>query len=445
MARDGRSMDGIGHTPSRFMAPRLALVLATFALVAIGLLMIFSASSVSALDDMGDPAYFLKRQAIFVAVGVAAAAIIAHFDYHLWSHTFVWPLWMGVIFLLMLTAVVGIATKGATRWVEIAGFRFQPSEFAKPVVILMAASLLQSIFEEGAYSFERSVGMMAVGVGIPLLLIVIQPDKGTTLIIGATVFVMAILAGFPIAYTIPVIAGAGIVALVIALGDEYSRLRILTMLDPWKDPFGNGYQLIQGFYAFGSGGLTGVGLGLSRQKYAYLPEAHNDFIYAIIGEELGLVGTLGVLLLFAVIIWAGYRIARYAPDLTGTLVSAGAASLLGIQLFINVMGVLGLFPLSGKPLPFVSYGGSAIMSSLMLVGLMVSVSRSSSLPETEHDVRRRQMTVREGGPSPAPVFKVLDGGNPRGGRERIDLGPSPAERLRGGSRSVPLNDRRRNK
>ena len=445
MAR-GRSESGVSSVPSRIMGPRLALIFAVFALVAIGLLMIFSASSVSAMADTGDAAYFLKRQMVFVVVGTAAAAIIAHYDYHTWTHAFVWILWIGVIILLLLTAAMGVATKGAVRWVEIAGFRFQPSEFAKPVVILVAANILQSIFEDGSTTFERSLGTFAVGVGVPLLLIVIQPDKGTTLIIAATVFFMGLIAGFPLRAAAPLAVGALIVGLVIGLGDEYSRLRLLTMLDPWKDPFGKGYQLIQGFYAFGSGGITGVGIGLSRQKYAYLPEAHNDFIYAIIGEEMGLVGTLVVLGLFAVVIWAGFSIARNAPDLTGTLVSAGCASLLCIQLFINVMGVLGMFPLSGKPLPFVSYGGSAIMASLMLVGLMVSVSRVSTLPETVHDRRRSQMTVSEGGLSASPIFKVLDGGSPRGTRERIDLGPSPTERLRGsGQRSVPLNDRRRNK
>lgn len=450
MAGGRESSDrGMANTPSRFMAPRLVLIAATFVLVAMGLLMIFSASSVSALADMGDPTYYLKRQAVFVVVGTALAAIVAHFDYHVWSHSLVWLLWMGVVGLLMLTAIIGVATKGAVRWVELAGFRFQPSEFAKPVVILTAANILQAWFEEGSLSFERGLGLAAVGVGVPLVLIIVQPDKGTTLIIAATVFVMAVLAGLPLSIVIPAIGALFVVGLVVGLGDDYSRQRILTMLDPWKDPFDTGYQLIQGFYAFGSGGLTGVGLGLSRQKYAYLPEAHNDFIFAIIGEELGLVGALAVLALFVAIIWAGYRIARYAPDLAGTLIAAGSASLLTIQLLLNVTGVLGLFPLSGKPLPFVSYGGSSIMSSLIMVGLMVSVSCASSLPETVYDVRRSQMRVSRdssGAGQMTPVFKVLDGGNPRGGRERIDLGPSPTERLRGsGSRSVPLQDRRRNK
>ena len=167
----------------------------------------------------------------------------------------------------------------------------------------------------------------------------------------------------------------------------------MAMLDPWSDPYNNGYQLIQGFYAFGAGGLFGVGIGMSKQKYNYLPFAHNDFIFAVIGEECGVVGTVGMLAGFAVLLWAGYRIAINAPDLAGRLVAMGCSSILVIQMLLNVCGVIGIFPLSGKPIPFVSYGGSSIMSSIMIVGLIFSVSKESRMPLSEYDERRSAWSV----------------------------------------------------
>ena len=246
-----------------------------------------------------------------------------------------------------------------------------------------------------------------------------------------------------------IVGGLGIAAIVaLALRDSYSRARIMTMINPWVDEYGDGYQLIQGFYAFGSGGIFGVGLGTSRQKYSYLPMAHNDFIFAVIGEELGLVGTLCVLLAFFCLVWLGFRIARTAPDPSGTLIASGCVSLLAIQLLVNVCGVLGIIPLSGKPVPFISYGGSSIMSSLLLVGLVVSVSRASEAASAAS-----AFVVHEGGYSPRG-FRVIEGGarntpedlrasrelqrslgNARvsynaNGLRRIDLGPSASDRLR---------------
>ena len=279
----------------------------------------------------------------------------------------------------------------------------------------------------------------------------------------------------PKRYLLVLLALGAAVFLFLSLRDDYSRARFLTMFDPWADPYGNGWQLIQGFYAFGSGGLLGVGVGFSRQKYSYLPMAHNDFIFAVVGEEWGFVGTIGVLAGFLAFLWAGLEIARHAPDFAGRLVAAGCTSIVVIQLFLNVFGVLGLFPLSGKPIPFLSYGGSSILASLMLVGLVMSVSLHSKLPETAHDgVRRSWREVggapdapalslvgeatprsarRAPGASPSrsasgPRLRVVDGGRgprggaraargrpgPGGGRTRIDLGPSATERLRGRDR-----------
>ena len=396
--------------PARFMRPRLLLLFAVFALMAFGFLMIYSSSSVEALAEEGDPASFVKRQAISATIGLVLASIMAFPDYHTWTGPMVSIVWLVTVAILVATAAAGFLSHGAQRWIEIGGMSVQPSEFAKIGVVIVAARLCQAYFEDGSLGLGQALGLAAVGVLLPLVLIVGQPDKGTTIILSLTVIVMLYLSGLPMQIILMTLGIVAVVGLVLSLGDDYSRRRIFTMLNPQSDPYGDGYQLLQGFYAFGSGGLFGVGLGRSSQKYAYLPEAHNDFIFAIIGEELGFVGAVLILALFALLIWAGFEIMRYAPDLTGKLIAAGCTSLLGIQLFVNIMGVIGIMPLTGKPLPFISYGGSSIMSCLMLVGLILSVSRSSQLPETIHDRTRRSMMAHEGRRGAAPAFTVIEGG-----------------------------------
>ena len=465
--RGERSLFGV---PERFMRPRLVLLASVVVLVAFGLLMVFSASSVTALNSTGDAAYYLKRQLAFIALGTAVAVVLAKVDYHVWVRSALMIVW--VVTVVLLVAVVALGTDngmGATRWIDLGFFDLQPSEFAKITVIFTAANVAEQYYERGSIDLAHFLVLLGVGVGLPLVLIIIQPDKGTTMVCGLTLVVMGYLAGMPKRYLFLALLLAGGAFVGLSLKDDYSRARFLTMFDPWADPYGNGWQLIQGFYAFGSGGLLGVGVGFSRQKYAYLPMAHNDFIFAVIGEECGLVGTLGLIAGFMVFLWAGLQIARHAPDLAGRLVAAGCTSIVVIQLFLNVLGVIGWFPLSGKPIPFVSYGGSSILASLMLVGLVTSVSVHSRLPETAHDRERRswrEVDAGEGGaglslvgePTPRsersapaapraarPGLRVVEGGSsargergaPRGrvsesgGRRRIDLGPSPTERLRG--------------
>ena len=459
-------------TPSRFMQPRLILYAMTFALVALGLLMIYSSSSITAMaafESDYNAAYYLQRQLIFGAIGLVAAAVVAVSDYHLWVRFLLPAVWIATIVLLglVLTSSAGLDAYGATRWISIGGFNLQPSEFAKITVILTAANVAQRYYEDFSLSFTTFTYLMAIGVGLPLGLIILQPDKGTTIICALTLYVMGYLAGVS-RRALAMAAGVGVIAvLILAFKDAYSRARVMTVLNPWKDPYGDGYQLIQGFYAFGSGGLFGVGIGLSRQKYSYLPMAHNDFIFAVIGEELGLAGTLGMLLAFAALAWAGLQIARYAPDLSGRLVAAGCTTMIVIQLLVNICGVLGMIPLTGKPVPFVSYGGSSIISCLLLVGFIASVSRHSSLPDTVFAERRRDWTlsagdvradsptfVGEATPRSARGFTVVGGGlrdtSPdairssraalgshegrvsvdSNGRRRIDLGPSASDRLR---------------
>ena len=471
--------------PERFMRPRLILIATVILLTAFGCLMIYSASSISALtsESLGnDPMYYVKKQLQFVALGALACVFLAKSDYHLFSRHFISPIWLATIAVLILvfTPIAGHSTYGASRWISLPGVgQLQPSEFAKIAIIWVAADVCQRRFEDGTFDEHDFRIQGAIAVVVPMMLIVAQPDKGTTMVIAVALFAMLFFAGFD-RRALGILGGVVVVGFVVLMfKDSYALQRFLTMLDPFKDYYGDGYQLAQAQYAFGSGGLFGVGIGMSRMKYSYLPMAHNDFIFAIIGEECGLVGTLGVLAAFGVLAWAGFRIARHASDLSGRLIAVGATTILVFQMMLNVCGVIGIFPLSGKPVPFLSYGGSSIMASLMIVGTLVSVSVHSRLPETAHDrTRRTWRQVEDGGAAgsltfvgeamprsarsssrqepmgaqQAPTFRVVAGGASRPtsdrsrggqrpqrgrvttderGRRRIDLGPSASDRLRG--------------
>ena len=241
----------------------------------------------------------------------------------------------------------------------------------------MAANLISEYYEGTTYSSRELLTFFLLGVMLPLGLIFMQPDKGTVTVVAETLVIMLYFGGAPGKLCVGILVlGIATLAL-ISYAQPYSRARIQIMLNPWSDPYNKGYQLIQGLYAFGSGGVFGVGIGMSKQKYSYLPMAYNDFIFAVVGEELGLVG----------------KIARYAPDLAGQLAVVGCTFIIVAQMLLNVTGVLCMFPLSGKPIPFVSYGGSSIMSSLMLAGVVMSVSLQSKLPQTEYDDRRSEWSV----------------------------------------------------
>ena len=474
-----------GAIPERFMQPRLVLLVSTAILVCFGLVMIYSASSISAMtsEDMGyNPFYYVQRQLGFAAAGVALAFLVSRIDYRAVVRNLQVPIWIVTIGMLAIifTPIAGADAYGATRWISIGPFSFQPSEFAKITVLISVSYLAQQYFIDQTIDQMEFFKKFAIAALVPLVLILAQPDKGSTLIIVGTLLVIGYLADVD-RRVLATIAVAGFIGFAfLSLKDDYSRARVVTMLNPWADYYGAGYQLAQGFYAFGSGGVFGVGFGFSRQKYSYLPMAHNDFIFAVIGEELGFIGVLGLLAVFGALVWAGFKIARYAPDLTGRLIAAGCTSMFIIQAFVNIGGVLGLLPLSGKPLPFISYGGSTIMSSILMVGLLMSVSRQSRLPETEYDRQRASWSIAEeqdtfdapgfagltmvdggvGVGTPLPrssrpkssaqssarpsrgVLRSRDDDAPQGrittdasGRRRIDLGPSASDRLRGNNRA----------
>lgn len=464
------------QVPARIMAPRLILLAVTAALVCFGLIMIFSASSAESFAESGDAASYVKRQLMFVGMGLFLAACTSLFDYHKLCGSWLKYIWLLTIALLAAVWLMGSGANGATRWIELGPVRLQPSEFAKITLLLAATNIADALYVQRGSDLKSIARHIVFYLIIPMGLILVQPDKGSTGIIFLMLIVMALTAGFPKKYLIAIFCGAGVIALIIVLVDSYALQRVLTMFDPWLEPLGAGYQLTRGFMAFGSGGWFGRGLGMSRMKYSYLPEAHNDFIFSIIGEECGFVGTLMVLLLFAIFIAVGLKIAQSASDKMGRLLATGAVTLITVQFFLNVLGVLGLFPLSGKPLPFLSYGGSSIMSCLGLVGIILNVSLRSELPQTVHDERRRAMSLapdeEDTGVGPARArsrfaayprneegiaqgygqqpsasrsstplirtstarrgFKVVEGGSSASEApfERINLGPSASERLR---------------
>lgn len=382
------------NVPARFMGPRLLLIISVVFLALFGLVMIYSASSVTALysSEYGnDPAYFAMNQAKALAVGAVIAFVLMKLDYHIWTRGVPFLLlWLAIVILLLLvhTSIAGQDAYGASRWIRLPGMTLQPSEIAKPFFVIAAATICGQYYEERSIDRTPALLYLALFIALPIVLVFFEPDKGSTIIVMVTLLVMAAVAGLRPRYVFGIVAVGFVIVAIYSFKDDYAMKRIMAMIHPWDDPTGDSYQMTQGWCAFGSGGLFGVGIGYSHQKYFYLPMAYNDFIYAVVGEECGFVGTVGVILIFLVILYASYKIARFAPDLCGRLVACGCSTLLVVQTLVNVGGVLGIIPLSGKPIPFLSCGGSSALSCCILVGLILSVSHASVLPETEHDRQR---------------------------------------------------------
>ncbi|MGN0078541.1 MAG: putative lipid II flippase FtsW [Coriobacteriales bacterium] len=390
--------------PALIMGPRLLFIFAVVALCVLGMVMIYSASSITAYSDANfgnDSTYFFKKQVIWLAIGLAACLVCAFAPYRLWADTRVAWILHGVALLLLIAVAAGLGSTqlGADRSISIAGFSIQPAEFAKITTLLFLASHLERV-REGSLEFWRGIAICLVVLIITMLLIYKQPDLGTAMILFVGVLALMILYGFP-AWVI--LAAVGIVVLyfvAVSFLQPYHLDRITTFLDPWADAQDSGYQSVQGFLAFGSGGIFGTGLGLSRQKYNYLPYAYNDFIFAVIGEELGLIGAAGTLLLFALFIYAGLRISHMAPDLYAAVVSGSMTSMIGFQACLNMACVVGIAPVTGKALPFISYGGSSLLATMIMVGLILGISRASRL-DIASERRRDNLLVMDGGRSAA--------------------------------------------
>lgn len=395
-AKESSRFAGLFSAPARILGPRLLFIASVVLLCALGLVMVYSASSIEAFDEFHDASYFFDRQVVFLALGVVACVVLALIPYSVWGRPPVFiALWVIACLMLLLTAFGGgVEALGAERSIVIAGFNLQPSEFAKIAVILAIASLI-SMLKNGELSFQHAFAFIAIAALVPIFLIYRQPDLGTAIILIVGLLSLMVLSGVswkPIAIIIGIAVAYFVVVCIL---QPYHIDRIVAMFDPWLDPSGDGYQSIQSFYAFGSGGLFGTGLGLSRQKYLYLPEAHTDFIFAIIGEELGLVGTLFTVGLFAVFIFSGLRICRTAPDMLGCLFAGGLTVMIGFQACVNIAQTCGVAPVTGKALPLVSYGGSSLVATLMMVGIILSVSRCSRIG-IAHERRRDDLVVLDG-------------------------------------------------
>jgi len=328
---------------------------------------------------------------MWLAFGTAACVVVLRVDYHRWRRLALPGLALsGVLLALVLVPGVGITVNGASRWLGYGPFSLQPSELAKLTVLLFAADLLA---RRAAWMDDTRLTMVPVAVvlGAAALLLMLQPNLGTTLIMGAIVLSLLFVAGTPLAPLSGLAAVGAAMAAALALWAPYRRARVLAFLDPWADYENTGYQNIQSLVGIASGGITGIGLGESRAKWGSLPYAHTDFIFAIIGEEFGLVGALFVVSLFVGLCILGSRAALLAPDRFGMLLAAGISVWFGVQAFVNIGAVIGILPITGVPLPFVSYGGSSLLFSMVGAGLLLNVARQARLPDPPE---RRVVPVR---------------------------------------------------
>ncbi len=358
------------------LKPPDALLLGAVAfLLTLGLVMVFSASSVTAYTYYHDNAYFLKHQLVYVAVGLVIAYAAYRVDYRKLKRLAPGAVVIAMI-LLLLTLIphVGFATGGARRWLGFHAISFQPSEFAKLVLVLFLAAKLAQL-GEGVRSLSRGVVLIFFVALLIALPVFFEPDMGTASLMIFTAFAMLFTAGARIEHLV-LSALAMLPAVLLAVGSSaYKRARIFAFINPWKDAQNTGFHIVQSLLALGSGGILGLGLGASRQKYFYLPEAHNDFIFAVLGEELGMLGGLVVIALFVLFAIRAVTLAIKAPDRFGMLLAMGCTFLIVIQAFINIGVVTGSWPVTGVPLPFISFGGTSMIVSLVAVALIANVGR----------------------------------------------------------------------
>jgi cell division protein FtsW len=390
---------------ARATAPRAGLFLGLAFLVAVfnllGLVMVMSASSVVARDDYGSAWYFVVRQAAWAAAGALALLVIARTDYHRWRRLAGPFLVLSLLLLgLCLVPGVGVNVNGASRWIGSGTFTFQPSELAKLAVLVWVADLLA---RRAAYMHNTRATLRPVIVVLAAVatLVMLQPNLGTTIVIAAIALSLCFVAGTPIGQLAGWASCSLAAAVALALAEPYRRARVLTFLDPWADPMDKGYQNIQSLVGLGSGGLFGEGLGASRAKWGYLPYAHSDFIFAIIGEELGLVGSVVVVGLFVLFGIIGVRIALHAPDRYGLLLAIGVTAWFCMQAFVNIGAVIGILPITGVPLPFVSAGGSSLVFGMAGAGLLLSVARQATVRPLPPRPRARTASRPAGRRAPA--------------------------------------------
>ncbi len=351
-----------------------------FILLTVGLVMMFSASYAFSYQRYGDSYKFIIRQAAFAAAGVVTMLVVSRIDYHFWRK-FAWVLYgVSVVILAVLLFIPPmVAGMDVKRWIVVGPVNFQPSEVAKFAVILLFSSLIAANGKE-IKSFKFIAFLVGL-LGLVCVLVVLEPHLSATVLIFTIGIVLLIVGGLPKRYIFGGI-GAGAAALVLAVTTGligYGSDRIKYWLDPWQDPKGLGFQTIQSLLAIGSGGILGRGIGQSRQKYLWLPEPHNDFIFSIVCEELGLIGAIVIIILFCLLVWRGFTIAMRAEDKFGSLLALGLTFQVGLQAMLNIWVVTNTIPNTGISLPFFSYGGTSLMILLAEMGIVLSVSRGASL------------------------------------------------------------------
>jgi cell division protein FtsW len=353
------------------------LFTATLLLVCASVVMVYSASALVALERYQQAYLFLTKQVMWAALGLAVLAIAMSVDYRTYrNEAFVWTL-LGAVALMLLGVLFSAPVNGTRRWFGVGGLGIQPSELAKIACVLFTASMLERRMhriDDISYSL-LPIGIM---VGAMVGLILLQPDFGTAMSLLLIVAMMIFAAGLHYRYFVGTILAVLPVMYIVLVSAPYRRRRLMAFWDPWVDPLGDGFQIIQSLIAVGTGGVFGRGLMAGVQKLFYLPEPHTDFIYAVIAEEIGLIGATGVLLCFGVIAWRGIRIAMRAEDAFGSFVALGLTTMIVVQAFVNISVVLGLLPTKGIPLPLVSAGGSSLLINLLGLGILLNISQHES-------------------------------------------------------------------
>ncbi|MBX9658040.1 MAG: putative lipid II flippase FtsW [Nitrospiraceae bacterium] len=351
------------------------LLIVTMVLALVGLVMVFSASAVVAGNRFHDSGYFLKRQLAWLTFGFVLLHVASRVDYVWWKRLSV-PLLglMALLLVMVLIPSLGVAAKGARRWLRLGPISIQPAEMVKLVAVIYLAAYLTKK-EDRITSFSSGLLPVLFVIGLLSGLVLLEPDLGTVVVIGLVTIGLLFLGGAQVKHLLGLGLCAVPVVLVLVLGSSYRRQRLLTFLAPWKDASNAGFQITQSFLAFGSGGPFGVGLGEGKQKLFFLPEAHTDFVLALVGEELGLVGTGAIILLFALFVVRGFQIAARARMPFGRYLGIGITLLIGGQALVNAAVATGMLPTKGLTLPFVSYGGSSLVISLLAVGILLNISR----------------------------------------------------------------------
>ena len=361
----------------------LPLIGATLFLLSWGTVMIYSTGGVYADLQYNDGQYFLYKHLIHILVGLAVMGVALIVNYNKWQQYSIWfMLGMLVLLILVLIPEIGHEVKGGRRWLRMGSLSLQPAELLKVVLIIYVASYLERK-QEVLASFFRGLTPNFIVTGIYLFLVLLQPDFGTVVLIATTVLLMLYVGGGRPVHIFTSLIGVGIIGGLLIASHTYRVRRMLAFLNPWDDPYDSGFQIIQSFIALGTGGWLGRGLGESLQKRLFLPDAHTDFIFAIIGEELGFLWVCVLIILFVVFIWRGYWIAWNAQDTFGKHLAFGATTILSLQIILNLFVVVGLLPTKGLPLPFISYGGTSLVVAMFLTGLLLNISASLHSKEAQ--------------------------------------------------------------